>query len=1079
MRTSTFLAAVLLVVVPQLLPAQATGTLSGTVHDKSGAVVPDAKITVTNEGTNLIRSAVTDATGEYVAPLLPVGIYHLTVEKPGFSPFVQDRIRVEVNTHVQADAQLQVRSGAEQVTVNAVSSMVQANSATLVQVMDSKRVADLPLNGRNVLQLVSLAAGVSDRGVPVTYQGANLGGISASNLYLNTVSINGTRGTATNYLLDNADNNEDQTSLARPFPNIDAVEEFSLQTSSFDAQYGRGVGGIVNVVTKSGTNKFHGTAFEYLRNYALNAANFFSGRDSLKRNQFGGALGGPIHKDRTFFFGSYQGTRISSSTPGAVRTAPDAAMKRGDFSKWLAAGGVGAIHDPLAPNTYFPNNAIPTSRFDPVSVKLLSLTPSSTASNYQIRFGTPTSTTTDDQAVGKVDHSFSTAHRISARYFMLHYNNAPTMIPDNLLYATDGQVGYHHSIAVNDTYMFSSKWLNNLTVSYVTASPERIAQHEVTVSPQSLGARVINAPEANLLDVSVSGWSGYSMGNGARNYTRSFEITEGVGYATGRHNLRFGGDVRWYRTGFNSFFQTDGAAGFTGQYLSDAGKQNSGNSYAEFLLGVMATWRQTSVSTLNSINNLFSLYVQDDFRIGKKLTLNLGLRWDPKLGLGEGGHRLTTFNPGQQSTVFPNAPLGLIFYGDRGAENGVIPSYWKSLAPRVGLAYQVSPRTVIRSAYGIFYDEYFGLMLNRTIQTQPWIDDATLTGPLQFSNPYGSGTPLDPKNYKAASNQIFRAFSTYAIPSPQIRPGYTQNWNLVMEREIVSNLLVRAAYVGAKGTDLLTTVENNPGVYGPGASASNINQRRRYVNIGPLPLGVSNANSSYNSLQLTVQRRYSLGFSILGNYTWSKSIDYGSFASVEGNQSGPDPFNTRNNRGVSNFDITQRVVVSGIWELPKLTRAKAVVKCVFGGWQSNAIFTASTGTPLTVLSGVNNSLNGVAGDFANYLGGDWRFTDNRSKGQQIARWFNKSVFAPNTVGTIGTGRRAQLRNPGYWNTDFSLFKNFDMREGIRLQLRGEFFNVFNHANLDGPNATLNSPTFASISGASAPRIIQLAAKVVF
>jgi len=263
---------------------QATATISGTVRDSSGAVVPGAKITATNEGTNLARTALADDAGQYIIPLLPVGSYRVRVEKEGFAAFVQNGIGLQANTTVQVDAVTNVRAGAEQVTVSAAAAMVQANSTALVQVIDSKRVADLPLNGRNVLQLLSLAAGISDQNVPVTYQGVNLGGISSANIYLNTVAINGARGSATNYLLDNADNNEDQTSLARPFPNVDAVQEFSVQTSSFDAEYGRGVGGIVNVVTKSGTNGFHGTAFEFLRNYELNAANFFSGRDALKRN---------------------------------------------------------------------------------------------------------------------------------------------------------------------------------------------------------------------------------------------------------------------------------------------------------------------------------------------------------------------------------------------------------------------------------------------------------------------------------------------------------------------------------------------------------------------------------------------------------------------------------------------------------------------------------------------------------------------------------------------------------------------------------------------------------------------------
>jgi outer membrane receptor protein involved in Fe transport len=1060
---------------PALLRAQATGTISGSVHDASGAVVPGAKVTATHTETSLTRIVSSDVAGQYAIPLLPVGSYQVRVEKEGFAPFLQTGISLQANTQVQADAVLQVRSSTEQVTVSSTASLVQTNSSTLVQVVDSRRVVDLPLNGRNVLQLVSLNAGVADRRVPVTLQGVNIG----FGTYQNTVSMNGARGNSTNYLLDNSDHNEAQTNLARPFPNVDAVQEFSVQTSSFDAQYGRGVGGIVNVVTKSGTNEFHGTAFEFVRNFKLNAANFFSGRDALKRNQFGGTFGGPIRKDRTFFFASYQGTRVRTATPGAVRTAPSAAMKNGDFSEWLGSGGLGAIHDPRSPNTYFANNMIPKTRFDPVSAKILDTIPASNDPRYQVRFGTPTDKTDDNQLVVRGDHSLSGRHRVSARYFLFRYYNPPVMLPGNLLYASDGQRGDEHSIAANHTFTISPKWLNNLNAAYSTSAPDRLTSNDVDVSLQTLGSRVKTVPGVNLLGVTINGWSGISLGNAASNYTRSLHIANSTGYATGRHNLRFGGEARLYRTGFTSYFQTGGASTFTGQLLSDRSRQNAGNAYAEFLLGVVGSWRQVSVSRLGAINNLYSLFFQDDFRLTGNLTLNLGLRYDPKLGLDEADNQHTTFVPNQQSTVFPNAPRGLIFYGDRGVEKRVIPSDWNNLAPRVGLAWQFVPRTVLRAAYGIFYDEFMGLMYNRTIQGQPWVNDATLVGPLQLSNPYGSDPLLDPVSYKPERNLVLRDFSTYAVPTRDMRAGYLQNWNLVLERELRSSLLVRAAYVGSKGTHLLTTIENNPGIFGPSANPSNVNQRRIYDRIGPLQLGISNANSSYHSLQLTVQKRYSKGFSILANYTISKSIDYGSFASIEGNQAGPDPFNMRNNRGPSDFDVPQRFVVSAIWEMPRLAKWNPLVKAVLGGWQSNLIFTAERGTPLTIRSGVDNDFNGVGGDFADYLGGDWRLPSSRSKEEKIAQWFNKSVFRVNSVGTIGSGRRGQLRAPGEWDVDYSLFKNFDVTERVRLQFRGEFFNLFNHANLGDPGITANTPGFGIISGAGAPRIIQLALKVIF
>jgi hypothetical protein len=312
-----------------------------------------------------------------------------------------------------------------------------------------------------------------------------------------------------------------------------------------------------------------------------------------------------------------------------------------------------------------------------------------------------------------------------------------------------------------------------------------------------------------------------------------------------------------------------------------------------------------------------------------------------------------------------------------------------------------------------------------------------------------------------------------------MRAGYMQNWNLVLERELPSNILLRLAYVGSKGTHLLMTAESNAGIYGAGATAANLNQRRPYALIGPLQLGTSTGNSIYNSMQVTVQRRMTQGVSLLANYTWGKAIDYASFGSIEGNQTGPDPLNIRNNRGPADFDLTQRLVLSGIWELPQLTKWNLVARWVLGGWQQNGIFTAQTGTPLTVRSGVDNDFNGVGGDFADYKGGAWEISGDRSKGDQIARWFYTSVFATNAVGTIGSARRGQLRSAGDWNIDYSLFKNFAIRENMRLQFRAEMFNVLNHANLGEPNITVNSPTFGVITTASSPRIIQLALKLIF
>jgi len=475
----------------------------------------------------------------------------------------------------------------------------------------------------------------------------------------------------------------------------------------------------------------------------------------------------------------------------------------------------------------------------------------------------------------------------------------------------------------------------------------------------------------------------------------------------------------------------------------------------------------------------YTLFVQDDIRLTSKLTVNLGLRWEPRAGMRQYGLCDEAWVPGQQSTLFPYAPVGLIFEGDKGIGGGVIPNNYNDFAPRLGLAYNIAPKTVIRSAYGIFYDEFQSILYNNITQQFPWANQTTLVGPLSFSNPFGGGTILDPTNWKPTATVPFPSYSAFYAMTKGIRPGYLQNWNVFLEHQLRSDLLVRAGYVGSKGSHLVNLYEQDAAIYGPGASASNVNARRPLGNplIGSLQIYESGANSSYNALQFTAQKRYSKGFSILANYTFEKAIDDNSDGT--GASPGPDPWNHRNNIGPSDFDTKQRLVISAVWQMPKLQSSPAAVRWVLGGWQSNAIYTASTGIPLTIRSGVNNSLNGVGNDFGDYLGGAWQLSNSRSKQDQIARWFNTSVFATNAIGTIGLARRGQLRAPGDSNLDFSLFKNFPLSERKRLQFRAEAFNVANHANLGAPGVTVNSPSFGVISSASDPRIMQFALKLIF
>jgi hypothetical protein len=1058
------------------LAAQVTGTITGTVRDASGAVIPSAAVTAIHTETSVSRAVVTDGSGQYVLPQMVVGTYEVRIAKAGFSPFVQKNVLLQANTQVQVEAILQLPSATEQVTVTSEATLIQTNSSNLVQVVDQRRVEDLPLNGRNVLQLISLDASVLTKNVPSSVtQSYNLG----QGLYYSPIALAGAKGNAANFLLDNADNNEVQSGMPRPFPNVDAVEEFSIQTNSFDAQYGRGVGGVVNVVTKSGTNAFHGAAFEFLRNFNLNAGNFFTGRDTLKRNQFGGAFGGPVRKNRTFFFLSYEGTRSSSATPNVIRTAPSAAMRDGDFSAWIGAGGLGLIHDPLASGGYFPNNVIPHSRFDPAAAKMLQVLPTSSNSQYQVSFGVPSQLTSDNQGVVRVDHSISDHQRLSFRYFVFRFDRPP-YIDSNLLYGTDGQWGYSQALSGNHTFMISPRWVNNATFSYAFSAPVRQQATKPDVRLSSFGVRMMASPDANQLVVNLSGWSSPSFSSAAFTWTRSMHFADSVSYATGRHNFRFGGESRRYKTGAQGFTNAGGTAAFTGQFLSDKGKNNAGNAYAEFVLGVMGSYTQTASYRAGGVQHrYYTLFIQDDVRLTSKLTVNLGLRWDPRAGMRQYGNNDEAWIPEQQSTKFPLAPTGLIFYGDKGIENGVIPNSYNNFAPRVGLAYNFAPKTVLRAAYGIFYDEFQSILYNNITQQFPWANQTTLVGPLSFSDPFAGGPVLDPASWKPSPTAPFPSSSAFYAMTTGLRPGYLQNWNIFLEYQLRSDLLIRAGYVGSKGTHLVNLYEQNAAIYGAGASASNVNARRPLNNplIGSLQIYESGANSSYNAFQFTVQKRYAKGFSILANYTFGRSIDDNSDGT--GASPGPDPWNHRNNIGPSDFDIAHRLVVSGVWEMPRLTRSHAALRWILGGWQSNAIYTASTGIPVTVRSGADNNFDGVSGDFGDYKGGAWQLPKGRSKQDQIARWFNTSVFAANTIGTIGSARRGQLRAPGDSNLDYSLFKNIPLTERKRLQFRAEAFNLLNHANLGVPGTTVNSPSFGVISSASDPRILQFALKLIF
>jgi hypothetical protein len=1080
--------------IPLSSLAQASGTIAGTVTDSSGAAIASAQITVRNDNTGLSYPSKTDSGGRFTVPFVPVGTYELQVDRVGFTSFTQKNIDVHDYATLQVNAVLKITTVTSQIIVNGNPPTLQTEATNLVQVIDRERVQDLPLNGRDILQLLTLNAGVSNtNSIGGSEEVATLG-TSNAGLYTVPVSVNGSRGNGSNFFLDNAPNNDIYTNIAAPFPNPDAIQEVTVQTSTYDAQYGRSVGGILSAVTRSGTNKFHGLIFEYIRNYDANASNYFSGRDTIRRNQFGGTIGGPIKlgkfydgADRSFFFFSYQGTRIRSATPGFAAVEPNAAMEQGNFSAFLQPNGTGAIHNPLVPGTYFPNNIIPSSQINPVAQRILQHLPTSTSSNYQVRFATPESSVNDDQYVAQVDHSFSAHHRLSMRYFQLNYNQPWAASPDNLAYISSGQVSGLYNGSVNHTWILRTNLLNQFTLGVLVETPKSVPPTSLGSSTfQGFGANVLSDPGLPTLTLNITGWTGVSLTPAYYIPRETYTVGDTLSWKVGRHNIRVGGDLQRFRLDYSAPALTGGSATFSGTLLSDPGKSDTGNAYAEFLLGDMTTWVQETANSFRSWNTLPSLFVQDDVRVGSRLTINAGLRWEPEFGYKEVRGHESTFEPGQQSTVFTNAPLGLLFIGDRQLGSTIVRPDYKGFAPRVGFAYQFTPNIVLRSAYGIFYDHDPAIVENRAAAAEPFINEQTFSGPLSLSAPYGTGTPLNPQQIQPASNVAFAPYGSYSLQWPWQRPGYVQSWNVLVEQQLRPSLLLRMAYVASKGTRLLDSVEQNAAIYKAGqcgstpcSTVANENSRRPHQPIGPLELGLPDGFSTYNSLQITMDKRLSHGVSVLGNYTWSKSLDNNSYSSIEGSQAGPDPSNLSLNRAVSDFNVPQQLVASAIVRSPELTGTNRVIRSLLGGWQNNLIFTMKSGTPFSILSGVDNALSGVAGQWATYRGGGYYLPNPGNKKQRIAKWFNTSAFTANAIGTVGTPLRNRLSGPGYFDLDYSLFKTLPLSDRVGLQLRGELFNALNHPNLGVPNATANSTLFGQISTAGDPRIVQIAARIQF
>ena len=1095
---------------------QITGSILGTVSDPSGASVQSATITATQTETGLPRKARTDHSGAYVLLELPVGHYSLQVEAKGFQTYIQRGIVLDVNDTPTIPIRLAVGSETEKIEVQADAQLIQTTVTSLGKTVTERDVLELPLNGRNFSQLGLLQPGVA----PMTPGLSQAGGILRQG---QPYAVNGQRPESNNFLIDGANNFNGVDGGFVLEPPLDAITEFKILTHNANAEFGDSLGSTTNIITRSGTNNYHGALWEFLRNDAFDATNYFAAQtEPLKQNQFGGTFGGPIVKDKTFFFGYYEGFRNrQGETQGS--TVPSVAERGGDFSQLCDASqgesfnGAGFCSNPqhqlvfLFGNPPFP---IPYNQIqgfiNPFSQNLLGLFPQPN-SGTNVYTATQTLRDNTDQFGIKVDHYLSETDRLNFRYM---YSNGSRFDPFSPSGASvpGFPVGEDHraqNFVAQDTHSFSPAMIGVFRFSYLR-NKFLVDQHLNHQSPTDLGFGYTSSlPSAQGPPfIQVNGYT--TVGDpitGPRNtYENAFDYSGSLSYIHGKHELKFG--VGYQHLNF-SVLQGIATNGF---FVFDPGFPILGDGFAAFLFGQPVFFLQGRGDFSRGIRgNSLNGYGQDTYKVNSRLTVNMGLRYELPFPYTEIHNRQTLFVPGRQSVVMPNAPADLLYPGDPGVPAGLIPTFKKGFAPRIGFALDPTGKGkwLITSAFGIFYEPYYtgqGGPLQSPISAPPYLQTEQVSVP-NFNDPF-NGNPPPLGTFATPLTNLTLAAN---LPLP-----YSQDWDLNVQRSFGTDLLLEVGYVGTKGTKLPRFIEGNPAIYIPGVDSSgtplstsgNADQRRLYsgctLSDPPSSCVYSStglitgiANSSYNALEASLRKRFSHGMAFLASYTFSKTVDDASSFNMTGSAAKPvagendlaqNPFDLAAERGRSLFDSRHRLVLSYQWALPLWRQPHGWYQQILGAWQVNGIVTVMSGTPFTVFDSNDVSEQGGAPEITGFSANRPNLVpgQNPNSGpKKPTAWLNAAAFQritpdPNSpVQQFGTAGRNIAQGPGYANWDFSIFKNIPITEGKAFQFRAEFFNFLNHANFRLPDSDISSPTFDQILDAQDPRLIQLALKFNF
>lgn len=1101
LQSFCFVVTLLLALAVAVSAQTGQGEITVEIRDQAGAAIPKARLEIIETRTGQTHTSQISGGVASITKLKP-GVYSFTVEAEGFKKFQQEGVTLATGERIRLAFTLTPGEITEVVTINADASLLRSESSSLGQVINQRKIVSLPLNGRSFIQLVTLAPGV-----------ASPPGSAFPRL-------SGGRPRVNEYLFDGVSVLQPEPGQVAFFPVIDSIQEFKVETNNPSAEFGRFNGGVINLTTKSGTNEFHGSAFEFFRNEALNARNLFApataanpGKPVFRRNQFGGVIGGPIIKNRSFFFADYQGTR---QLIGRVRisTVPTLLQRQGVFTESAARIYDPATTRPAAGGTFtrdqFANNTIPAGRIDAVARLLLERYPlptsGGTANNYR-RLGNETQN--QNQFGARLDHQFSSRDRAFARFsYVKDFSDPVAPLPDGSGNITSGAIGQTRtvgqSLATSYQRTINDRAVNELRFGYARRSVDRRGLTLESAPSQSLKLPGIpaNAAFQNLMPLfSIDGLQqlGSPLNTASDFRTDVAQLFDSLAVQRGRHSIKTGFDIRWQRLDLIQPPAPTGQFRFSALFTDLPGSTGTGNALASFLLGQVQTFsidlQQKSLRPRAMIQEFF---VQDDWKLSSRLTINAGVRYTLNFPSTEADDQGAVFN--LQTQKFD-------YLGRDGFPRSARELHKLNFAPRLGLAYRFTNRSLVRAGYGLVWQEQAGITTPFTIPQFPFVQTVTQRT-LDSINPafaLSAGpnvAPIQPTPDAGLGQGVFSV-------DRKLGSGYAQQWNLAIQREISRNIVFEIAYAGNKGThigipdvninqltaeqlklggSLLERVANP--FFGQIPRSSSLGDRTisRAQLLKPFPqfttvsLYRNNVgNTNYHSLQLKLEQRLTRGLSYLLSFTRSKLIDEASSVFDASILTGPvanypvaDSFNRKLERGVSTGDIPNVFVASFNYELP--FRSAGLAKRLVEGWELAGVVSLQSGVPLAVTQATNfNAFAGFGTQRPNLVG-KAELPDSQ---RTTARYFNTAAFATAAQFTLGTSSRNPVRGPGYRNFDLAVIKRLPLGERLSLEFRGEMFNLTNTPALGAPNVVLNTPGFGSITSAGDPRVAQLAVKLSF